>query len=333
MPAFLLTVSNTWLRQESLRPDLLVRNAANYERGVMLEPFSWTVRNGEVLSPGDVVYLLLQGTGSRGLIASGSVATGELMTEYHWHQPGDAVTTVDIHWNTTVLPDEVLDTEYLRDTFRWTNWVPRARSTEVAVQEEDDLAGEWSTHLRRLGHLSPLAAQGRRRRKRSMDFARKEPRDYASSVVTARSHLRAYRWDLLNIYPQHCAYCGLEDVNVLKAVHLVPLALGGGSTPANGRLLCANHHRSFTQGILTWDGEDFVQSAPWIQVPPPESDRYMMGQVSVAAGWMLQEKGEDRLTWSDIPVPLTLSNFVEFCHRWGLDAPEVLDHALGVIID
>jgi 5-methylcytosine-specific restriction endonuclease McrA len=333
MPAFLLTVSNTWLRLASLRRDLLVRNAANYERGMMLESFSWTVRNGEALSPGDVVYLLLQGTGSRGIIASGSVATGELKSEYHWHQPGDAVTAVDVHWNATVLPDEAMDTEYLRDTYRWTNWVPRAKSTEIAIQDEEDLADEWSRHLRRLGHLSSLAAQGRRRRKRSMDFARKAPRDYGSSAVTARSHLRAYRWDLLNIYPQHCSYCGLEDINVLEAVHLVPLALGGESTPANGRLLCANHHRSFTQGILTWDGDCFIESAPWIRVPPPEADTYLAGQVSVALGSMMQERGNDPLSWSDITVPLTLSKFVEFCAHVGLNPPDVLDRALGVIID
>jgi 5-methylcytosine-specific restriction endonuclease McrA len=333
MSAFLLTVSNAWLRRESLRRDLLVRNAANYERGMMLEPFSWTVRHGEVLSAGDVVYLLLQGTGFRGIIASGSVATGELNAEYHWHRPNDSVTTVDIHWNAAVLPDEALDTEDLRGTFSWTNWVPRARSSEVDVEEEDDLAGEWSTHLHRLGHLSPLSRQGRRRRQRSMSIARKVPRDYSSSTVTVRSHLRAYRWDLLNHYPPHCSYCGLDDVNVLEAVHLVPLALGGESTSANGRLLCANHHRAFVQGILTWDGQSFLESAPWIRVPPPEADRYMSGQVAIAVGSMLRDRGDALGDKPDVPVPLTLSSFVEFCGQLKLNAPDVLDQALGVIFD
>lgn len=281
------------------------------------------------MTAGDVVYLLLQGTGSRGIIASGRVISGDLKTENHWHQPGDEVTTVDIHWDTTVLPDEALGTEFLRDKYPRTNWTPRANSTEVAAREEDDLAEEWSTRLIRLGHR----VHRTRRRRRSMDLARKTPKTYDTSVVIARSHMRAYRWDLLNIHPPFCAYCGIEDVNVLDAVHLVPLALGGESTPANGRLLCANHHRAFVQGTLKWDGDCFVVSAPWIQVPPPEADTYMAGQVTIALGCIMQERGDDPLNRSDIPVPLTLSAFVDLCCELKLSPPDVLDQALGVIID
>jgi hypothetical protein len=328
---YLLTVSNAWLHKGTLRRDFLLRNAAEFERAATLAPFSWPVRHQADMAPGDVVYLLLQGDGSRGIIASGRVISGDLKTEKHWNKPWDEVTTVDFQWDTTVLPDEALDTEFLRNACPQTNWIPRAKSTAVAIDEVDVLAEEWAVHLSRLGYKSH---RKERRREIAYKHVRKIPDNFQSSVVTARSHYRAFRWDLIELFGAKCDYCGLSDLTVLEAVHLIPPALGGASTPSNGRLLCANHHRAFAQGILKWDREGrFIQSAPWLRIPPPAVHTRLAEQVFTALTELLRAQGDDTIRWYRFPVPLTLSAFVKLCQELELSAPEVLDHALRANID
>jgi hypothetical protein len=328
---YLLTVSNAWLQKGTLRRDFLLRNAAEFERAATLAPFSWPVRHQADMVPGDVVYLLLQGSGSRGIIASGHVISGDLKTERHWNKPWDEVTTVDIEWDTTVLPDEALDTECLRNSCPQTNWIPRAKSTPVAVDEVDVLAEEWAIHLNRLGYKTHRKV---RRREIAYKHVQKIPDNFQSSVVTARSHYRAFRWDLIELFGAKCDYCGLSDLTVLEAVHLIPPALGGTSTPSNGRLLCANHHRAFAQGILKWDREGrFIQSAPWLRIPPPAVHTRLVEQVFIALTELLRARGDNTIRWYQFPVPLTLSAFVRLCQEFDISAPEVLDHALRVNID
>jgi hypothetical protein len=327
---YLLTVSNAWLHKGTLRRDFLLRNAAEFERAATLAPFSWPVRHQADMLPGEIVYLLLQGTGSRGIIASGHIISGALKTERHWNKPWDEVTTVDIQWDTTVLPDEALDTEYLRGACPQTNWIPRAKSTEIASDEVDALAKNWDLYLKHLGYL---AQPGLPKQWKAWDLARKLPDDYGSSVVIARGHLRAFRGDLLQFYTPRCHFCGLTDINVLEAVHLNSPALGGTSTPANGRLLCANHHRSFAQGILKWDGRRFVPSAPWLRVPPPAVDTRLAEQVFIALSANRRARGDRPVQCYEFPNPLTLSKFVMLCQTLSLSAPEVLQQALGINVD
>lgn len=55
-----------------------------------------------------------------------------------------------------------------------------------------------------------------------------------------------------------CAVCGLAEVRVLEAAHIVPDAEGGPSSRENGAILCATHHRAFDAGLMNYEGGRFV---------------------------------------------------------------------------
>lgn len=82
--------------------------------------------------------------------------------------------------------------------------------------------------------------------------------DDAVRLLRQRTSQQAFRRKLLEGSPQECAICGLDVVEVLEAVHLVPHARGGRASSENGRLLCANHHRAFDARLYRWTGEEFI---------------------------------------------------------------------------
>lgn len=329
MTTYLLTASNQWLQHPSIERDLLLRNASLFERDMTPEPFAWPVRRSTSYSQGDNVFLLLQGSGGpRGIIASGFFADEPVQSIRRWNRPGTKVAAMTIHWETTVLPDEVLETELLRDYYPETNWVTRGAMTEVDPFEEASLEEEWSQHLTRLGYFTGCAAPS----ELSAYLAWTSPR-FTETVVHTRSHLRAFRHELMHHHPPACSFCGLDQVEVLEPAHLVPPALGGASIVENGRLLCANHLRSFEQGVLRWDGSQFVESAPWLRVPPPQTDHDMSARVYIALQSHLAPEAYNELLDGGIPPRMSLSDFVELCTSLAVDAQMVLRTALSIIFD
>lgn len=329
MTTYLLTTSNQWLQRSSIERDMLLRNASLYERGMNPEAFAWPVRRSTSFNQGDNVFLLLQGSGGpRGIIASGFFADEPVQFIRRWNKPGIKVAAKTIHWETTVLPDEVLDTEMLRDYYPETNWVTRGVMTEVDSYEESSLIEEWLQHLFRLGYAgdrnppSDLSA-----------YVSWTAPKFAQAVLHTRSHLRAFRRELMLNQAAVCSFCGLDQVEVLEPAHLVPPALGGASIVENGRLLCANHLRSFEQGVLRWDGSQFVESAPWHRVPPPQADHDMSSRVYLALQSYIAPDIYNSLLDRGVPPRMSLSDFVELCTRLGVDRHKVLDSALSIIFD
>ena len=82
--------------------------------------------------------------------------------------------------------------------------------------------------------------------------------DDAQRIVRQRTSQQEFRRRLLGSAPNECAICGLTLLDVLEAAHLVPHARGGSASEANGRLLCANHHRAFDARLYRWTGQAFV---------------------------------------------------------------------------
>lgn len=79
-----------------------------------------------------------------------------------------------------------------------------------------------------------------------------------SEVLTRqRTSQSEFRQRLLASGPVECAICGLTLPEILEAAHLVPHAQGGRASRANGRLLCANHHRAYDARLYRWTGEVF----------------------------------------------------------------------------
>lgn len=65
---------------------------------------------------------------------------------------------------------------------------------------------------------------------------------------------RVFREALLVAYGRRCAFCGVSFENLLQAAHLKPWGLCSAAErmdPANGLLLCANHHLLFDRGLVT----------------------------------------------------------------------------------
>lgn len=76
-------------------------------------------------------------------------------------------------------------------------------------------------------------------------------------TVRQRTSQQKFRSLLLENFPNECAICGIDVVEVLEAAHLVAHAEGGAASLNNGRLLCANHHRAFDAGLYVWTGSTF----------------------------------------------------------------------------
>lgn len=95
-------------------------------------------------------------------------------------------------------------------------------------------------------------------------------RRYIERVARTRLHQAQLRREALRHFPHACHFCGLGVVEVLDAAHLVPDRQGGAASMRNVRLLCANHHRAFDRGLLTWDEEagKFRRAKHAAPVPP-----------------------------------------------------------------
>ncbi len=64
---------------------------------------------------------------------------------------------------------------------------------------------------------------------------------------------RVFRSALLKAYQSRCAICGLTNEQLLEAAHLVPWSECDAAmrmNPANGILLCSNHHKLFDKGEI-----------------------------------------------------------------------------------
>lgn len=260
MSAFLVTVNPAkWTDPE--QRDFVEDQIARFRLGRPLAASSWlTSRKAYVV--GDRVYLLLQGSGSRGIIASGVVADDRVSEESHFAGESRRASYVFVERDAFIEEAEALATDRLEQLAPSTRWNPRSSGTKVAPADETDVEAAWIEHLDRLelGMLS--GGDGGATTSAEIEAS------YARAERKVRRHQRAFRHLLMDVYPVECAYCGLDVVHVLDAAHLTPDSVGGLPSASNGRLLCANHHRAFDAGLLRWSQARFVPVKGAATVPP-----------------------------------------------------------------
>lgn len=95
------------------------------------------------------------------------------------------------------------------------------------------------------------------------DFlAGKKDHKEAFYLALSRGSAQSYfRKIMIEIYKGKCAFCGMSIKSVLEAAHIIPWSKATDeqkADPKNGILLCANHHKMFDDGILSFNKEYVV---------------------------------------------------------------------------
>jgi len=59
-----------------------------------------------------------------------------------------------------------------------------------------------------------------------------------------------FRKEILKVYNNTCAICGINEPKILRAAHIIPVANGGPDDIKNGICLCVNHEVAFDRGLI-----------------------------------------------------------------------------------
>ncbi|UEM02536.1 HNH endonuclease [Skermanella rosea] len=87
---------------------------------------------------------------------------------------------------------------------------------------------------------------------------------------------KSFRKKILEAYNSECALCGLQEVNLLRASHILPVAEGGSDEINNGICLCLNHEVAFDKGIILIKSDYSVEyltnarvllASSWLNLP------------------------------------------------------------------
>lgn len=257
MTSFLFTAMPSAWVPESTEPEWLGDMAERFAQGRPLETSRWSTTRKTGFNPGDRAYLLVQGSGPRGIIGSGHIVTGEVRPGYDWRGGSGSALYVQIEWDAFVPMEDALATPDLETIAPDTWWRPQGSGTAIKPQDDAAVERAWIDHL---GSLGPPTS--------ALTSTVKVERAYRLALGKVRLHQRRFRALLLLHYPAECAYCGLDVLEVLEAAHLVPDADGGDASVENGRLLCPNHHRALDSGLLRWTGRSFCLTNPARPVAP-----------------------------------------------------------------
>lgn len=269
MSVYLLTANPSRWPAGSSDPQFVIDQARQFEAGEQLVSSEWATNTKHGLVAGERVYLLVQGDGWRGIIASGHLASGETKEGPHWRGDGSIATYVEVDWDAFVPVDDALPTPELAAVAPNTAWQPNSSGTRVKPVDEEAVETAWQAHL---DSLDSLGSTGGGKNRGAPPGDGEIERSYREAKRLVRRHQRRFRQLLLKHYPAECAYCGLGVLQVLDAAHLPSDAEGGAASAKNGRLLCANHHRAFDAGLLRWTGDEFEQvegAATVLPTPPP----------------------------------------------------------------
>ena len=265
MSSYLLTANPSKWPEGSSDPQFVIDQARRFELGEPLNSSQWATNTKHGHVAGERVYLLVQGDGPRGIIASGHLASGETVPGPHWRGDGSLATYVRVDWDAFVDIDDVLPTETLVALAPSTAWRPNSSGTRIKPADEEAVEDAWQEHL------ESLALGGTKGGEPHPPDPDEIERRYLKAKRLVRLHQSRFRALLLRHYPNECAYCGVGLLQVLDAAHLESDSQGGAASVENGRLLCANHHRAYDARLLEWTGTGFVPVEGAPLVPPTPS--------------------------------------------------------------
>ncbi|MGP4992716.1 HNH endonuclease [Glutamicibacter ardleyensis] len=209
-------------------------------------PFSWsTGPRNQGIAPGDRIYMFHVGSENRGLIASGHAAS-EIEQHPHFDETrGDYANYVDVSWDTLVSPEGLLSWETIRDHIPEFPKVFMSGGIRLQTAHSEALETLWQNHVE---HIALGAAKPH--------LGQPIEKGYRYYLAKHRSHQRRFRALLLAHYAAECIVCGLDEIAILEAAHLIADADDGLPTVENGRLMCPNHHKAFDTHFFHLDADD-----------------------------------------------------------------------------
>lgn len=205
------------------------------------------------IGPGDAFYLLQQGAGARGLVASGTVASEVFQDEHFDPDVSGLANYVEVWWNAILDEDAILPLTDLKDRFPQQHWSPQGSGQSVRPEIADDLAAMWAEHIgdavekgKAPAPTGKAAGQGR-----AMDARlRKQIEDAAQDRLT--QHYESDGWEVEDV-----RFAGPYDAVATKNGARLYLeakgTMGGGETVIVTRKEVAHARRnrgSCTLGIL-----------------------------------------------------------------------------------
>lgn len=205
---------------------------------------NWSVNNfPRRIQPGDRVFMRRTTTAPLGIIGEGIVASDVFWAPSYKDGEDHDLPYVDIDWVALVpsdpLPSSVLAETVKAATHRWASII-------YDPEELRTLDAAWEEHLSRT----------------KLNRAGVLPRSTRLAIREERTFQGRFRHLILSTHGALCAVCGLDELSILDAAHIVPHAAGGEPTAENGRPLCANHHRAFDRDLLAWSTE--LQEFEWV---------------------------------------------------------------------
>lgn len=98
------------------------------------------------------------------------------------------------------------------------------------------------------------------------------PRRRVLASIWRRYRDYDFRQRVLGAYRNGCAMCGLQ-LRLVEAAHIVPVAIeGSDDSTSNGIALCANHHKAYDAGLISFD-ENFDIEVSHAQLSALQTDR------------------------------------------------------------
>jgi hypothetical protein len=116
------------------------------QRGGPIDSDRWCVgRHRNHIEPGDVCYLLRQGSFGRGIVARGSVESHP-MAHLHGSESGRSTNFVEIDWTASLPLDDRITTEELFELVPGVKWSQIYQSGHIIRDQEthDALAEVWT---------------------------------------------------------------------------------------------------------------------------------------------------------------------------------------------
>jgi len=156
------TFLNTWSGDEPEGwPDFEDAVAASARRQPVDGRWSVGSRTGGIRA-GDRAFMLRQRR-ERGIVASGTFLTGEVVTDKRWDGSGRLANYADVRWDTVLPLADRLPLELVEDRIPGAHWTPQGSGTQLPREAAERLEALWLDHLQALRATAPET-------KRSTDF-------------------------------------------------------------------------------------------------------------------------------------------------------------------